>query len=248
MALSLKSNGMYKLAPTMSALEPAKSNGRMAERPKHIYSNFEHACQTAAAANKDATFCPPSNDTISQQLSAVGCYCTLKMTDSAVSRASQIQPTLSRVETRRYNVERSCIRCHRRKIRCDRSKPCSTCLKSDNAASCRYPGPERTKRKASQQHTTTLVQQVERLEQIVSDALQQRTQSDEYHQSYRYSSSSLDHDTGDGDLSRRSSNFTGLLIKDGNLVRYVNDHVLSHILEKVRYFSTLRNTSSSDPC
>lgn len=156
------------------------------------------------------------------------------MPDSANPVASP-----SRVEARRYNVERSCIRCHQRKIRCDKSTPCSACVKSDNAESCHYPGLERVKRKARKQNNATLVQQVERLEQIVSDSLRQNTQSDRDHPTPQASLSSSEHKSGDGDSGRGSSNFTGLLIEDGNFVRYVNDHVLSHILEKVINFSII---------
>ncbi|KAE8404843.1 hypothetical protein BDV37DRAFT_271077 [Aspergillus pseudonomiae] len=47
---------------------------------------------------------------------------------------------------RRYNVSRSCIRCHQRKVRCDKSHPCTTCARSN--VTCRYPGSEKTKRRA----------------------------------------------------------------------------------------------------
>lgn len=148
---------------------------------------------------------------------------------------SEAQQSSSRVEARRYNVERSCIRCHQRKTRCDRKTPCSACLKSENADACLYPGSERVKRRSRKQLTTTLVQQVEKLERIVSSKLEQEPTSDRDKQTARDSSTSPEQISGVAQPETSSSNATGLLVKDGNFVQYVNDRVLSHILEKVRF-------------
>ena len=56
-----------------------------------------------------------------------------------IDRCSERPPVL----VRRYDVERSCIRCRERKVRCDKAVPCSMCLRIK--APCRYPGPERVK-------------------------------------------------------------------------------------------------------
>lgn len=106
-------------------------------------------------------------------------------------------------------------------------------MKSSHAESCHYPGPERVKRRPRKQANLALVQQVERLEQIVSDTIKQGARSDRDHRLPRDPSLSSERKPGDGDSGRDSSTFTGLLIKDGSFVRYVNDRVLSNILEKV---------------
>lgn len=40
---------------------------------------------------------------------------------------------------RRYRVQRSCLRCHFHKIRCDKAEPCSSCTKANAPSGCRYP-------------------------------------------------------------------------------------------------------------
>ncbi|ETS74372.1 hypothetical protein PFICI_14238 [Pestalotiopsis fici W106-1] len=156
------------------------------------------------------------------------------MADATVLGGSETpQPPPRAGGARRYNVERSCIRCHQKKIRCDKSIPCSTCVKSGNVESCRYPGPERAKRRPRKEASTSLVEQVERLEQIVSNSLKRKRNHDQDERPSRVRSSSLEGNLSHRHPSHGPSNFTGLLVKDGNMVRYVNDHVLSHILEKV---------------
>ncbi|KAH8690685.1 fungal-specific transcription factor domain-containing protein [Talaromyces proteolyticus] len=54
---------------------------------------------------------------------------------------------------RRYNVERSCLKCHERKIRCDKRTPCASCVRLGTL--CRYPGPERAKRRQQQKVVVT---------------------------------------------------------------------------------------------
>jgi hypothetical protein len=45
----------------------------------------------------------------------------------SVIRELPIYRTMSQ---RRYNVERSCLRCHAHKIKCDKNSPCSKCSRS----------------------------------------------------------------------------------------------------------------------
>ena len=117
---------------------------------------------------------------------------------------------------RRYNVARSCIRCHQRKIRCDKGLPCAACVKAGDRPGCRYPAGTKAKRRAAKADGLQL--QIERLERLVADRINQpparNTHSD--HQ------------------SSSSAATVGVLVKDGHYVRYINDQVLSHIFEKVR--------------
>jgi len=44
---------------------------------------------------------------------------------------------------RRYNVERSCLRCHERKVRCNKGSLCNKCMRL--GVPCQYSGPGRVK-------------------------------------------------------------------------------------------------------
>ena len=117
---------------------------------------------------------------------------------------------------RRYNVARSCIRCHQRKIRCDKATPCAACVKAGDRSSCRYPADTKAKRRAVKADSLQL--QVERLERLVADRTNQPPARN----------------TNSAHQSSSSAAAVGVLVKDGHWVRYINDQVLSHILEKVR--------------
>src|SRR4051794_23964791 len=67
-----------------------------------------------------------------------------------------------RAVARRYNVPRSCVRCHERKVRCDKATPCRPCVRAE--AECRYPGPERAKRRSQKTTLATVVPRLEVLE------------------------------------------------------------------------------------
>jgi hypothetical protein len=62
---------------------------------------------------------------------------------------------------RTINPGRSCLECRRRKIRCDRSFPCSYCVHTD--IHCAYPPPE-TGRRPAVQGNRELQNRIERLE------------------------------------------------------------------------------------
>lgn len=155
------------------------------------------------------------------------------MAGSANGKMSGTPQSPSRIEARRYNVERSCLRCHERKIRCDKQSPCSACTKSANGESCRYPSFERVKRRSRKHHTTPPSQKVETLEYASSNGTRRNSNSNPAIEARHSFSPPSRQNPGGGKLKSGSPSFTGLLIKDGNLVRYVNDHALSHILEKV---------------
>lgn len=69
-------------------------------------------------------------------------------------------------QPRRYNVERSCLRCHERKVRCDKRSPCSKCVRLN--VPCQYPGPERVKRRAPKTADTDVVTRLEQLERAIT--------------------------------------------------------------------------------
>ncbi|EED12155.1 C6 transcription factor, putative [Talaromyces stipitatus ATCC 10500] len=136
---------------------------------------------------------------------------------------------------RRYNVERSCIRCHERKIRCDRKTPCSTCTKAN--AQCQYPGPEKGRRRSKREQQSQLVPRIDehddhldvtRSSQELSPAIptgNQKTQNVSEGQSL--------------DSNR------GFLLKDGASTRYINEGLLSQVLEKETELQSAIDTPGS---
>ncbi|KAJ5664179.1 hypothetical protein N7507_004910 [Penicillium longicatenatum] len=136
---------------------------------------------------------------------------------------------------RRYNVKRSCIRCHARKVRCDRAVPCSTCLRIN--VSCEYPGPKKVKRRAPRTSTSTeLVARLEQLERsitsITGESAQSIPQSTSYAQSGHSAASVGQESSRESSavvLSRQTTAQPGFLVKNGN---YVDEPFLSRVLEK----------------
>ncbi|PWY75337.1 hypothetical protein BO94DRAFT_627325 [Aspergillus sclerotioniger CBS 115572] len=122
---------------------------------------------------------------------------------------------------RRYDVERSCIRCHERKLRCDKATPCSMCLRAK--VPCCYPGPERVKRR-SKRLSAKPRPRLQMLERDVAGI---------------NGPSEVDRDATDLNKSERQpveeaegprlSN--GLLVKEGSSARYINESLLSRVLE-----------------
>ncbi|KAJ9138922.1 Fungal transcriptional regulatory protein, N-terminal [Pleurostoma richardsiae] len=150
------------------------------------------------------------------------------------------QPDEERPSTvlRRYDVERSCLRCHERKVRCNKALPCSTCLRAK--ASCRYPGPERTKRRSQRMGTAKVVPRLEVLERPMAEISQNYSSTGAAHvlEPSRSPSSSLppgailsaQEALADGRVS--SKHPEGFLVKEGASTRYINEVLFSGVLEK----------------
>ncbi|KAJ6145720.1 C6 transcription factor [Penicillium chermesinum] len=69
-------------------------------------------------------------------------------------------------EPRRYNVERSCLRCHERKVRCDKRSPCSKCVRLN--LPCHYPGLRIEKRRPPRSADADVVARLEQLERAIT--------------------------------------------------------------------------------
>ncbi|KAJ6109385.1 hypothetical protein N7486_001620 [Penicillium sp. IBT 16267x] len=137
---------------------------------------------------------------------------------------------------RRYDVQRSCIRCHERKVRCDRASPCAKCRHLN--VPCEYPGLKRVKRRAPKTTTSTeLVARLEQLERsitsIAGQSAQPIPQSISYVQSGHSGNTSLEQDSSRESSavvqSRQTTSQPGFLAKNGN---YVDEPFLSRVLEK----------------
>ncbi|KAE8378980.1 fungal-specific transcription factor domain-containing protein [Aspergillus bertholletiae] len=139
---------------------------------------------------------------------------------------------------RRYNVSRSCIRCHQRKVRCDKSHPCGTCVRSKVA--CRYPASEKIKRRPPNVSLNEAAARLARLERAVSAivgvdeditaASPPRSKSVEPVSSDR---------AARGQQTKESHTPTsGFLVTSGPSTRYINESFLSHVLEKEKELQT----------
>lgn len=143
---------------------------------------------------------------------------------------------------RRYNVERSCLRCHERKVRCDKGKPCNKCVRLN--VSCEYPGPKRVKRRPPKTTVTDVIARLEQLEQSISlmaDRPTSRRSQSANDDVVSVESSDLGpvlhHQSADR-LSRH-----GFLGKDGS---YIDEPLMSRVLEKESELQSAIGTLVSD--
>ena len=131
---------------------------------------------------------------------------------------------------RRYNVERSCLRCHERKVRCDKGSPCSKCVRLD--VPCQYPGPKRVKRRAPKTNVTDVMARLESLERSITTIAGSLPSS----QPNRVPTSETESTTPNEYVAHQSHRAPvrqpsphGFLVKDGS---YVDEPFLSRVLEK----------------
>lgn len=145
---------------------------------------------------------------------------------------------------RRYNVERSYLRCHERKVRCDKVIPCSTCLRAK--ATCRYPGAGRTKRWSQRMFNAKVGARLEVLERTVAAIYQTSSFTELAHNVRLGQARRSDSPTSTlppeavlsaADQGVLAKHREGFLVKEGTSTRYVNEVLFSGVLEKVSAFS-----------
>ena len=78
-------------------------------------------------------------------------------------RSSNSPPT--RTHPASYINPRSCTTCRKRKVRCDKTHPCSNCSKA--GIDCVFPGPGRAPRRSKKPPDTELLARLRRLEGVV---------------------------------------------------------------------------------
>lgn len=124
--------------------------------------------------------------------------------------------------------------------------PCSACTKVD--AQCRYPGPEKTKRRSQRAERSQLYARLDKLERVLR-GIPEPPRVDE-------GISQLDDTRSSGELhpvsafqpeNNKSQNrlpehqhpllTQGFLVKDGVTTRYINEALLSQVLEKVTFYT-----------
>ncbi len=135
-------------------------------------------------------------------------------------------------------VERSCIVCHRRKVRCDKRSPCATCTRT--GVLCCYPSGDRAAPrhpKATIADIATRLVQLERTLVAVSSDLVARDGSERPEPSLKGGGDTPDDDDddddGDGDGALLPDAKNEMLVHSGYSTRYINEILLSRVLEEV---------------
>ncbi|GFF24340.1 uncharacterized transcriptional regulatory protein C139.03 [Aspergillus udagawae] len=125
---------------------------------------------------------------------------------------------------RRYNVERSCLRCHQRKVRCDKGSPCAACVRMK--VPCQYPGPNRVQRRPPKATSADVVSRIDQLERAVTELVRRPSTVSSIH----------DDDTNvTGSTAPERQARQGLLVRDG---QYIDEHLLTGFLEKDKDLQT----------
>ena len=139
-------------------------------------------------------------------------------------------PTASAPSVRHKRAERSCLFCHQRKIRCDKRSTCANCARADVV--CCYPGPELSGRRLPKSTIAEVAARVTRLERAITAISNDRSHTD----SNLYPISDSKSPPGEVSISETqvSRDCPGeILVQDGLSTRYVNETILSRVLEEV---------------
>ena len=139
-------------------------------------------------------------------------------------------PTASAPSVRHKRAERSCLFCHQRKIRCDKRSTCANCARADVV--CCYPGPELSGRRLPKSTIAEVAARVTRLERTITAISNDRSHTD----SNLYPMSDSKSPPGEVSISETqvSRDCPGeILVQDGLSTRYVNETILSRVLEEV---------------
>jgi len=170
---------------------------------------------------------------------------TARQTESRQRSSESSPPPVALV--RKYNVKRSCIRCHERKVRCDKESSCGACVRAE--VQCRYPGPERAKRRSQFRKgvdrfssvTTTAVQPAEAQNGDGMDSTHSRATVNAQAAPPPIGSAVFGQfTTTNRPAPSESEHSGGFLLKEGTSTRYVNEFTFSRVLEKVRSLPRVR--------
>lgn len=152
-------------------------------------------------------------------------------------------PRLGRKPTR---IERSCLRCHQRKVRCDKQSPCASCARL--GVLCSYPEPDAVVRRPHRATISDLSERLARLERIVQAMSHDSNSHDGNDQSTASIGSSPNRSGSAEGLASQALSSTGVLVNGGHSSRYFNETLLSRVLEEVHSFffqSLLKNILSN---
>ncbi|PYH35581.1 Zn(II)2Cys6 transcription factor [Aspergillus neoniger CBS 115656] len=166
--------------------------------------------------------------------------------ESAPCSAQKISVAME--SARRYNVERSCLRCHQRKVRCDKSSPCGACVRAN--VLCQYPGPNRVKRRPPKVHNSDVIARLESLERSIAALAENRSPHLQHEvtdgravSAPGAGSPSSNEPSPTGTTAAAEPSHDGLLVEDG---RYINEQLLSQVLEDEKELQSAIGTPKSD--
>lgn len=141
-------------------------------------------------------------------------------------------------------IERSCEVCHRRKVRCDKKSPCSQCIRSK--FECSYPSsvapPVRRPRKTTINDVASRISQMERTIESFRAQQDATTASTSPQPSVSTTTSVTSANTpvafgtagaSDGLPRQTAGRLEGLLLNKGKYSHYVNEVLLSRVIEQV---------------
>ncbi|KAH8433126.1 Zn(II)2Cys6 transcription factor domain-containing protein [Aspergillus melleus] len=143
------------------------------------------------------------------------------------------KPALDSTRNRRTDA-RSCLGCHRRKVRCDRGVPCTNCARA--GCTCVYPSKASDERKRDS--LQCIADRLERVESILAHLCENRgpgvaTSGDSDDQGRQ---DAVSHHQPSS--AQRSHMSWELLLNDGQMVQYVNNSNIKDLLQDVSLFST----------
>lgn len=160
-----------------------------------------------------------------------------------ITKSSEEKP--SPTANRSYRLSaRSCIACHRRKVRCDRGVPCTNCNRCE--FTCVYPKETAEKRPASLQNVSDRLERVESmLARLCETQLSDRNQasaSNEGNETTKYglgegrkanNQEDLRTNLNRGQSAQRNNMSWEVLLNDGHVVQYVNNPNIKDLLQDV---------------
>ena len=155
---------------------------------------------------------------------------------SGADRSSAEPPDGSALRMRRLTqksnrIERSCLRCHQRKVRCDKKSPCASCVRL--GVLCSYPGPEAGVRRPHRATISDVSERLARLERIIQSMSHDSDSHYENDQSTTSVGTSPNRSTSAERLTSQAPSSTGVLVNGGHSSRYFNETLLSQVLEEV---------------
>jgi hypothetical protein len=137
----------------------------------------------------------------------------------------------------RRTADRSCILCHRRKVRCDKRLPCAACVRGGRQ--CCYPGaPELPRRRRPRK--TTIADVLSRVSDLEKTIVSSTTPAggrnvprqalDTLQSPRAHPAPSSDSDQTNGVKKGQ----TEILVQNGTSSQYVNETIVSRMIEAVR--------------
>jgi Fungal Zn(2)-Cys(6) binuclear cluster domain len=163
-----------------------------------------------------------------------GGYATHHPATSAMQNLPANDKILNRLPLK---AERSCVVCHRRKVRCDKKSPCSTCTRT--GVLCCYPSGDRPLTRQPKTTIAKIASRLVQLERTIVAVSSDRLAKDPVGRAPSRAPSFLD---GDDDSctsapaekqSIVSVSTDEILIQNGFSSHYINEILLCRVLEEV---------------